>query len=130
MLEFRAAADAVTEEFAADLSVDALEFRETLADDLEARVESLRSDVRFLAESGTDPAKIVEGVELWSQYGADEELLDLQAQFDPFVVAEAAGLDEPTDDLVEQTQKALVRYRERMEELEHEHEQRVSLDLP
>ena len=129
MLELRAAADAITETFVSALAVDPCELRETFADDLEARAESLRSDVGFLAEGGMEPGKIIEGVELWSQYGADEELLELQAQFDPFVVAEAAGLKEPSQELVAQTQQALVRYRERMEELEREHKQRVSLEL-
>ncbi len=129
MLELRSAAETVTGRFAADLAVDASELRELLAVDLEARVESLRSDVGFLAEGGVEPAKIIEGVELWSHYGADEELLELQAQFDPFAIYEASERGEPRGDVAARAEAALKRYRERQEELEREHKQRVSLDL-
>jgi hypothetical protein len=54
----------VTDRFITSLAVDVNELRELLADDLEARVEALRSDVAFLAESGVAPATIIEGVEL------------------------------------------------------------------
>jgi hypothetical protein len=129
MLELRAAAEAVTDNFIAELAVDPRELRELLAEDLEARVESLRDDIGFLGQSNVEPAKIIEGVELWSHYGADEELLELQQQFDPFVLAEERGYAEPTEELVARTQAALVRYRARMDELEREHKQRVSFDL-
>jgi hypothetical protein len=129
MLELRPAAEVVTERFASELAVETSELRELLADDLEGRVESLRSDVVFLGESGVDPAKIIEGVELWSHYGADEQLLELQAQFDPFAIYEARERGETSDDVAARADAALKRYRERMDELEREHKQRVSLDL-
>lgn len=129
MLELRAAAETVTGNFITELAVDPRELRELLADDLEARIESLQDDIGFLGQSNVDPAKIIEGVELWSRYGADEELLELQQQFDPFVLAEECGYDEPTEELIARTQAALIRYRERMDELEREHKKRVSLDL-
>lgn len=129
MLGLRAAAEVVTEQLVAELAVESPELRELLAGDLESRAESLRSDVGFLGESGVEPAKIIEGVELWSHYGADEELLELQAQFDPFAIYEASERGEPTDDVAARAEASLARYRERMDELEREHKQRVSLDL-
>jgi len=129
MLELRPAADAVSQRFASELAVDATDLGDLLADDLEARVESLRSDVGFLAESGVEPEKIIEGVELWSHYGADEELLELQAQFDPFAIYEASERGELREDVAAEAEAALKRYRERQEELEREHKRRVSLDL-
>ena len=129
MLELRPAADAVSQRFASELAVDATDLGDLLADDLEARVESLRSDVGFLAESGVEPEKLIEGVELWSHYGADEELLELQAQFDPFAIYEASERGESREDVAAEAEAALKRYRERQEELEREHKRRVSLDL-
>jgi hypothetical protein len=129
MLELRPAAEVVVERFAAELDVETAELRDLLADDLEGRVESLQSDVGFLGESGVEPAKIIEGVELWAHYGADEELLELQAQFDPFAIYEASERGESREELAARTGAAHKRYRERMDELELEHKQRVSLDL-
>jgi hypothetical protein len=129
MLELRPAADAVSQRFTSELAVDATDLGGLLADDLEARVESLRSDVGFLAESGVEPEKIIEGIELWSHYGADEELLELQAQFDPFAICEASERGELREDVAAEAEAALKRYRERQEELEREHKRRVSLDL-
>ena len=129
MLELREAAVAVTDRFISELAVDVTELRELLADDLESRIESLRSDVAFLAESGIPPATIIEGVELRSHYGADEELLELQAQFDPFAIYEASERGESREELAARAEAATKRYRERQEELERAHKRRVSLDL-
>jgi hypothetical protein len=129
MLELIGAAVAATDRFINELSIDVADLRELLADDLESRVEALRSDVAFLAESGVPPATIIEGVELWSQYGADEELLELQAQFDPFAIYEASERGESREELAARAEAATKRYRERQEELEREHKQRVSLEL-
>lgn len=130
MLDICAAADSVVGGFITELEIDANELRELLADDLESRVDSLRRDIGFLEENGTmEPANVIKGIELWWHYRADEELLELEQQADPFRLARESGLGEPTEQLVDQTRRALIRYRERMDELESAHKQRVSLDL-
>jgi hypothetical protein len=100
MLDLRAAADTVTEKLIDELAVDAGELRELLAEDLESRVDSLQSDIEFLGQSNIEPAKMIEGIELWSHYGADEELLDLAQQFDPFVITEELKAGRPREDVV------------------------------
>jgi hypothetical protein len=78
MLELSAAAHRVTANFIAELGVDPRELRELLAEDLESRVESVQDDVRLLEQGNVPPDRFIQGVELWSRYGADEELLELQ----------------------------------------------------
>jgi hypothetical protein len=129
MLELRAAAEAVTASFIAELAVDSHELREVLAADLESRVDSLQSDLKFLSQASVDPAKIIEGVELWAHYGADEELLELAQRFDPLVLAKESAAGRPREELIAQSEAATERYRARMDELEQEHKQRVSFDL-
>jgi hypothetical protein len=129
MLELRAAAESVTSGFIADLTVDPDELRHVLCADLDSRVNALRDDLEFLSQADIDPSEIIEGVELWSRHGADEELLELAEQFDPFVLAEQSDAGRPREELIAESEAAMVRYRARMEELEREHKQRVSLDL-
>jgi hypothetical protein len=129
MLELRGAAETVTSGFIAELTVAPYELRDVLAADLESRVHSLESDVEFLGQASVDPAKIIEGVELWSHYGADEELLELAEQFDPFVLADESEAGRPRDELIAQSEAAMARYRARLDELEREHKQRVSLEI-
>lgn len=129
MLNVRAAADAVAERFVSELPVRSADLREVFADDLEERAESLRDGVRFLADNTvSDPAKIVEGAELSAYYSADEELLELQDQFDLFALVES-GVTEPSEEWIKRAQEAMVRHRERMNELERQHNQRVTLGL-
>lgn len=128
-LRVRQAAEGVCDHFSSEFEVDPLAVRETLADDLEARVASVRKDVQWLRERGVDADQIVEGIELEAHYGADEELLDLRAKLDPVALAEESGYGEPSQEKIEQMEAALVRLRERMVELEREHKRRVTLGL-
>jgi hypothetical protein len=66
---------------------------------------------------------------LWTHYGADEVLLELAAQFDPFNLVEQSDGGRPSAELIAQSEAAIALYRARMDELEREHKQRVSLDL-
>jgi hypothetical protein len=127
--ELRELADAVASNFIAELALDVDNFRDLLAKDLESRVESLRADVEFLGQSSIDPATIIQGVELWSHYGADEQLLELAQQFDPFVMSGELESGRPPDEVFAQREGAMVSYRRRMNELERDHKRRVSLDL-
>lgn len=128
-LQVRQAADTVCDRFSSEFEVDPFAVRVLLADDLEERVASVRKDVQWLRERGVDADKIVEGVELESHYGADEELLDLRAKLDPLTLAEESGYGELTQEQLERTETALARLRERMDELEREHKRRVTLGL-
>jgi hypothetical protein len=129
MLELRAAAEAVTAGFIAELAVEPYELRDLLAADLESRVNSLEGDLEFLSQASIEPGKIIEGVELWAHYGADEELLELAQQFDPLFLVEQIDAGRPRDEVMAESEAAVAGYRERMDELEREHKQRVSLDL-
>lgn len=130
MLNVREAADVVAEHISDALPVDPSKLRDILAEDLEERAESVREDVRFLAENTViDPARIVEGAELSAYYSADEELLELQDQFDPYWLVEQDNEGVPREDLIERAREAVALHRERMDELEREHQQRVTLGL-
>ena len=128
-LQVRQAAEAVCSRFTSDLEADAIVVRELFADDLGVRIDKVQRDVDWLRQNGVDADKIIEGVELEAHYGADEELLNLQAKLDPLALAEESGYGELNQGQLDRTEAALAQLRERMEELEREHRRRVTLGL-
>lgn len=130
-LNDREAADAVANHLSGAVALDTSLLSVTFADDLEDRADALREDVRFLSENAVDePERLIEGAELATFYSADEELLELQDQFDPYWLggdqSESGGVSQESMDRVF---AAVNRHYERMNELERQHTRRVTLRL-